>query len=124
MENNNQMPPVRIHFSKTFPIETRCKTSEDEYAVVEVLKVEYGLDRTENGYDITFFVSGIKSFSMSDDDQECFIKWTLKDYVSSALIGEGYVGTGKLEMGERYNERECVCKNVSSGEYLFEIEYV
>ena len=124
MRSNNDIPPVQIHFSREFPIETRCLTSEEEYAVVEVLKVEYGLDENGENYDITLFVSGIKAFSMSDDDQECFIKWSLKDYSSSQLIEEGTVGTGRIEMGERYTDRECIVKNIPAGEYLFDIEYV
>ena len=38
------LPPVRIHFSDTSPLETRCLTEEGEIAIMEILKVEYGLE--------------------------------------------------------------------------------
>ena len=40
-ENKNTLPPVQIHFSVNFPVETRCSTSEEEPAIVEITKVEY-----------------------------------------------------------------------------------
>lgn len=123
---STDMPPVRIHFSRPFPIETRTLTSEEEYAIVEVLKVEYGIDENGDDFDITFYLTGIKSFSVSDDDQECFIEWTLKPYGSenAAILCSGKTGTGSIEMGERFEERESIVKKVPEGDYLFEILYV
>ena len=122
--NKTNLPPVQIHFKENFPLETRCLTEDEEYAVVEILKVEYGLDKNGDNYDLTLFVSGIKSFSMSDDDQECFISWQLKPYGLEKICAKGTVGTGNLEMGERFTEKECIIANIPKGEYSFEIIYV
>ena len=128
MADNNAesyLPPqVRIHFTSAFPIETRGITSEDEPAVIEVTNVEYSLKNNGSTYDVTFYVSGIKSFSITDDDQECFVKWGLFRYGSREMIAGGMAGTGCIEMGERFIEREFNAENIPSGDYIFEILYI
>lgn len=123
-ENKNTLPPVQIHFSVNFPVETRCSTSEEEPAIVEITKVEYSFEENAKKYDVTFFISGIKSFSVSDDDQECFIRWCLKKYGTETVVANGMCGTGNIEMGERFDEKESVVRGVPEGVYTFEIIYV
>ncbi len=118
------IPPVRIHFQNRFPVETRGVTADEEPAVIELNKVEYSLEESGSLYDVTFYVSGIKAFSITDDDQECFIKWRMYRYGSKELIAEGDVGTGNIEMGERFTERECLVPKIHPGDYSFEIIYV
>lgn len=128
MSENHQsdIPPVRIHFARPFPIETRTLTNEEEYAIIEILKVEYGIDDNEGDYDVTFYVTGIKSFSVSDDDQECLISWTLKPYnvPDASPIAIGQVSTGRIEMGERFDECETTAFSIPEGDYLFDILYI
>lgn len=118
------IPPIRIHFQDRFPIETRGITADEEPAVIEIHKVEYSLEERGSLYDVTFYVSGIKAFSITDDDQECFIKWGMFRYGSKEPVAEGSVGTGSIEMGERFNERECEAPGIMPGDYSFEIIYV
>lgn len=118
------MPPVRIHFASGFPIETRGITSGEEPVVVEITKVEYSLEESEDSYDVVFFVSGIKSFSITDDDQECFIKWGLYDHGSKEPEAGGTFGTGNIEMGERFTDIECRAGILPAGDYTFRIIYV
>ncbi len=117
--------PVRLHFSKPFPIETRCPTSGDELSVVEILNVEYGLEEEQEGtYELSLFFSGIKSFSFSDDDQECTILWSLSAKDGSASIIKGSTKTGNIEMGERFSDVCTTLKGIPAGDYLLEILYV
>lgn len=118
------LPPVRIHFQNNFPIETRGMTADEEPAVIEITNAEYSLEEKGGKYDVIFYVSGIKAFSITDDDQECFIRWRLYRYGTKDLLAEGSVGTGRIEMGERFTERECTAPGIMPGDYTFEIIYV
>ena len=126
------LPPVRIHFSDTFPLETRCLTEEGEIAIMEILKVEYGLEDEpdENGnWPVTLFFTGIKSFSVSDDDQACLIRWELKPLEQNAQGRDGAAAfpvtsaanTGKLEMGERFDDIESIAYDLPEGDYTLNI---
>jgi len=122
----NELPPVRVHFADTFPIETRCMTEEDEYAIVEILKIEYGIDDASDSnaqglYDVTFFFTGIKSFSISDDDQVCLIRWEMRRKSTGEIVFSGTADSGRLEMGERFDEIESTALSVPEGDYTLSV---